>query len=181
MDGEITDLLERYLEERSPEGFMQLREAVAASPDYVPYGTSPESVLSTVEEDDYEKAKVALLGIVRGCLLNPGIHTLLAFVYHKLGDEVAANIEFELGARCLEGILSTGSGEETHPYLVLHTADEYDVLEHLGKKSLNQALVLATTPQRKAYDRHDCEDGVTLWFDVTTPYALMAASPGRKT
>ena len=179
MHGEIVDLLERYLEERSPESFMRLREAVAASPDYVPYGESPESVLSTVKEDDYEKAKTALLAIVGGGFLNPGIHNLLAFVHHKLGDEVGANYEFELGMRCLEGILSTGTGEEAHPYLVLHTADEYDVLDHLEKKSLTRQLV--RTPQRQAYDRHECEDGVVLWFDVTTPYALMAASLDRKT
>jgi hypothetical protein len=157
---------------------MRLREAIAASPDYAPYADSPENVLSTVGDCNYEEAKSALLSLMGGWLLNPGIHTTLAFAYHKLGDEVGAKLEFELGARCLEGILSTGTGEEASPYLVLHTADEYDVLEHLGKRSLNQALV--TTEQRTAYDVHQCEDGTSVWFDVTTPYAVMVATRERK-
>jgi len=179
MQNSVSNLLEKYLDERSPESFMRLREAVAASPDYAPYADSPKNILSTVQDGDHEKAKSALLSIMWGWLLNPGIHTMLAFMYHKLGDEDGANVEFELGARCLEGILSTGTGEKASPYLVLHTADEYDVLEHLGKKSLKQALI--TTEQRTAYDVHECEDGTSLWFDVTIPYALMAASLERKT
>ena len=179
MQDAITNLLERYLEEGSSESFMRLREAVAASPDYAPYGVSPENALSTIEESDYEKARTALLPLIRGWLLNPGIHTLLAFLHHKLGDEASANCEFELGARCLEGILSTGTGEEVRPYFVLHTVDEYDVLNHLGKKSREQRLV--TTKQRQAYDVHECEDGTTLWFDVTTPYGLLVASLDQKT
>lgn len=178
MENALTTLLERYLDEGSQESFMRLRAAMAASPDYVPYGKSPENVLSTVEDGNHEKAKSALLALMGGWLLNPGIHTLLAFAHHKLGDEAGANLEFELGARCLKGILSTGTGEEARPYLVLHTADEYDVLEHLDKKSLRQRLI--TTMQRKAYDLHECEDGVIVWFDVTTPYTLLVASQDRK-
>jgi Domain of unknown function (DUF4919) len=173
MQNTVTSLLERYLEEGSKESFLRLRAAVAASPDYAPYDNSPEKALSTVEPGNHENAKSALLCLMGGWLLSPGIHTLLGFMYHKLGDEHGARLEFELGLRCLQGILSTGNGQETSPYLVLHTADEYDVLEHLGKKSLKQRLV--TTSQKQAYDVHECEDGVTLWFDVTTPYGHMVA------
>jgi hypothetical protein len=179
MQASVINLLEKYLGERSPESFLRLREAVAGSPEYAPYTDSPNNVLSTVPAGDYEKARSALLPLMSGWLLNPGIHTLLSVVFYKLGDEDGARVEFELGARCLEGILSTGTGEQASPYLVLHTADEYDVLEHLGKKSVTQGLV--TTEQKTVYDVHKCEDGTSLWFDVTIPYTLMAEALERKT
>ena len=178
MQNNIHNLLENFLDEGSCESFLRLRQAVAASPAYAPYAETPESVLSTVGGADHEKAQSGLLSIVNGWLLNPGIHTMLAFTYYKLGDERSANVELILGERCLKGILSTGTGEEASPYLVLYTADEYDVLEHLGKKSLAQSLV--RTQHRTAYDVHKCDDGTTLWFDVTTPYESLCASQERK-
>jgi Domain of unknown function (DUF4919) len=179
MEHTVTSQLESYLEEGSLESFMRLREAVATSHDYAPYTDSPDQALATVEDGSYEAAKSVLLSLMGGWLLNPRIHNMLAFAYHKSGDEVRANFELELGARCLRGILLTGTGEEARPYKVLHTADEYDVLEHLGKKSRARSLV--RTPQRQAYDVHECEDGVTLWFDVTTPYGHMVGSQDRNT
>lgn len=75
----VHGLLERFLKERSRESFLRLREAVAASPDYAPYGDSPKRILSIVGDGSYEKARSALLSLMGGWLLNPGIHTMLAF------------------------------------------------------------------------------------------------------
>jgi hypothetical protein len=56
------------------------------------------------------------------------VHKFLAFAYGKQGGKDAARIEYQLANLCLEGILSTGTGTEDKPYLVLHVEDEYDVL-----------------------------------------------------
>src|SRR5215472_12780995 len=93
----VLNLLEKYLEGRSQESFLRLREAVAASPDYKPYDNSPEIVLSTIEKGNYEQARTALLALMGAWFLNPGIHIMLAFMHHKLGDERGANMESTLG------------------------------------------------------------------------------------
>jgi hypothetical protein len=106
--------------------------------------------------------------LMPGYLLNSGIHTMMAVVRDGLGDKAGAGVESDLAKRCLAGIRSTGSGSRAHPYLVLQTDDEYDVLESYSKKSIGQARFW---DWGRPYHRHDCEDGDPVWFDITIPYA----------
>lgn len=147
-----------------------MRAAIVATKDYPPCGRKPEDVSEFLACGDFSRAKATLVVLMPGYFLNPGIHTLLSFILHKLGDAAGAGGEFDLGVRCLSGILSTGPGDEIHPYLVLYVNDEYDVLEHLSKKSDTQSLV---SEGNRMLDRHDCEDGTKVWFDVTTPCSAL--------
>lgn len=84
------------------------------------------------EEGRVEEAKGLLESVLPGWILNPRIHQLISFAWHKLGQEEAAQYELAVAVALLNGILSTGDGSKAQPYLVLYPADEYDLLAYLG-------------------------------------------------
>lgn len=171
MQESIQAHLERYLQEQSPESFLQLRDAVAASSSYAPYSDSyVETAHSLLKQEKFEEAIDYLMSMMLNWFLNPGIHKLVSFASHKLSKSDDAQFEYTLAMLFLKGILSTGDGSETRPYLVLHIRDEYDVLEHLGKEPVRQSLV---NKGNRHYDRQDCKDGSQIWFDVTTPHGYL--------
>lgn len=160
--------LQRFLEKPSAGRFRNLRNAVSESPDYVPYSGDLAKGDELLAEGHFEAAKSYLLSLMPNWILNPGIHRLLSFACYQLGQEQVAWFEYEMAMAMLDGILSTGDGSEARPYLVLHTDDEYDVLEHLETRSQGQALV---QKGERYCDRHMCDDGSEIWFDVTVPFA----------
>jgi hypothetical protein len=160
--------LERFLREQTLETFMSLRDAMIQSPDYDPYDHYQSEAHALLGEGEFEKVTEYLTSKMPGWILNPGIHKLLSFALHKLGDEERARMEFLLARAFLNGILSTGDGSEARPYLVSSVTDEYDVLEHLGKSLRQQSLV---ENEGRRCDRFDCEDGSQIWFDVSAPLA----------
>jgi hypothetical protein len=66
------------------------------------------------------------------------------------------------------GFCPPWDGNRERTFLVLHTDDECDVLVNLGKKSRSQTLA---TDGGRAVDRHDCDGGDTVRFDMTIPHA----------
>jgi hypothetical protein len=138
------------------------------SRDYAPYARALHQANELVKEGKWAEARDLLLSVMANYLLSPGAHQLLAYAHHELGDEQAARFEQALAGTMMKGILSNGDGSAAQPYLVLHTADEYDVLRHLGKRPQEQGLVEAGT---KRLDRQWCEDGSEIWFDVTVQLA----------
>ena len=167
MQQNVTTALQKYLQQPSVENFVSLREAVAASPDYAPYGVSPDNAGALFDQDKFAEAEALLLDMMGNFLLNPRVHKFLAFAFGQQGDKEKAQIEYQIANVCLEGILSTGTGAEDKPYLVLHVEDEYDVLRHLEKKPVRQAL---TGSNERKCDVFECEDGSAVWFDVTVPH-----------
>jgi hypothetical protein len=171
MHQNVTAFLQKYLEEPSTENFLRLREAVAASPDYAPYGVSPDNAGPLFDQNKFAEAEALLRDMMRNFLLNPRVHKFLSFAYDQQGDKEKARIEYQLANLCLEGILSTGTGEEVKPYLVLHIEDEYDLLRHLGKKSRKQSL---TKSNNREFDVFECDDGSLVWFDISVPREYLA-------
>jgi hypothetical protein len=168
----IETRLKTYLEEPSAATFLQLREAVAGSPGYAPYADRLDPAYPLLDQGKYDEARDYLFSLLPNWLLNPGFHHLLSTVHHRLGNDRAARFEHAMAQAVLQGILSTGDGSAARPYLVLRTADEYDVLHHLGKRRRQQALVVEG---ERRYDRQDCEDGSEIWFDVTVQLAHLAS------
>jgi hypothetical protein len=156
--------LQRFLRAPSTEGFLRLRDAVMASPDYAPYSNALHQANELLKQDEFAEARDHLVSVMGNYLLNPGAHRLLAYAHHKLGDEQVARFEHAVAAAMMKGILSTGDGTAAQPYLVLHTADEYDVLRHMGKQPQEQRLI---EKGEKRLDQQRCEDGSEIWFDVT--------------
>jgi hypothetical protein len=168
MSERVSEYLESFLQDPTFETFMPLRDAVIGSPEYDPYDHYQSEAHELLGKGEFEKVAEYLLSKMPGWVLNPGIHKLLSFALHKLGDAERARLEFLLAKAFLNGILLTGDGSEEYPYLVTCVTDEYDVLEHLGKSLKQQSLV---EKEDGRYDCLDCEDGSQIWFDVSVPLA----------
>jgi hypothetical protein len=168
MEEAIVADLQQYLAEPTAERFLDLRAAVSESPEYAPYAVSLDRGWELFDEGRFEEAKNFLLSMMPNWILNPGIHQMLSFAWHKVGQEEAAQYELAVAMALLNGILSTGDGTMARPYRAMHTRDEYDVLAYLGKRSVGQALV---EHGEEHCDRQTCDDGTEIWFDVTVPYA----------
>ena len=164
--------LRKFMLEPSPERFLRLRELVAQSPEYAPYSGGLKEGRELLAQGEFEEAADFFLSVMPNWILNPGIHVMLGFAFRQLGQEQHAQLEYALATGLVGGILSTGDGSEAQPYLILHTNDEYDLLQHLEKRSQGQAL-----RQKGAnfFDVLTCEDGSELWFDVTVPLTHMQA------
>lgn len=169
----MRELLVRYLEEQTPESFLALRQSVLASPDYNPYSDELLEASELLDQGKFEGARERLHSMLGTWVLTPRVHFMLAFAHQKVGDRESAEMEEAIGALLLQGILSTGDGSEGAPYLVSRVADEYDALEYLDRPSRGQSLV---GKEERRLDRHQCEDGSCVWFDVTDQMAVLDRS-----
>jgi hypothetical protein len=170
MQESIVTHLDRFIIEQSSENFSQLRDVVVSSPNYNPYSKEKNKVLSLMEHGKFEESEKLLQLIMPNWILNPGIHKLLSFVLIRTGKERESLFENELSKVILNGILSTGDGNEKHPYCVVRLDDEYDVLQYFGKELHKQRLI---NKKGKHYDLLECEDRSNIWFDITIPYSYL--------
>ena len=85
-------------------------------------------------------------------------------------------MEAFVAATCCEGILTTGEGSKSQPYLVLRTSDEHDIVRYLDKKFAGQALV---HDGDRHLDHVRCDDDFEIWFDITDAYNKLGESFGN--
>jgi hypothetical protein len=165
----------RFIETPDRETFLAFRAKIIASAAYQPYSDEFDTVGELLEKQKFQEAQEILRQAMGNLMLSPRAHQLLGFLHHKLGDEQRANMEMMIGIVCVEGILTTGDGSQESPYLVLRTSDEYDVLEHFEKQLQQQSLLHRDD---RHFDRIECTDGTTYWFDITDAYNQLGKSIG---
>jgi len=168
MEDRLRAHLLRFIEQNTPESYRELLEVVRASRHYNPYSDVVSEASDLLENGEFQKAVDYLHDRMDNCILSPRCHQLMCIAYDKLGDADGAAVEAQLAYFMLEGILGTGDGSETRPYLVSRTEDEYDVLSYLEKTPQMQSLVERSG---RKLDRQQCKDGSTIWFDVTEQLA----------
>lgn len=152
------------LEDPSRENYLRLWEAVTTAPDYAPYDDPYSPIETALEAGDNDAAKAAVIDVISRWALSPRIHMLASITAQRLGDEEQAKFEAMFCARCIHAMLATGDGSTESPYLVTCTADEYDLLSHLGKELETQSLA---QEGETTFDVMKCKDGSEIHFDVT--------------
>ncbi len=167
----ILQPLNRYLKEPEPRQFLELRNIYLNSSIYSPYGNYKDAAYPLLDNEQYPEALEYLRSVLPGWILNPGVHRVLAYAYHKLSRLNEEALESDLAKLLLHGLLSTGDGTEQRPYLVLYVEDEYEILETLGSRSRLQQLIVR---EACSFDLQTCEDGKAVWFDVTDMRARLA-------
>jgi hypothetical protein len=60
MQQNVIDLLQKYLQQPSRECFRSLQDAVVASPDYAPYGVSPDKAGPLFDQGKFAEAEALL-------------------------------------------------------------------------------------------------------------------------
>ena len=173
----LNDRFEEFLAEPDPQRYRKLRALVMADKAYNAGSTALEGVEVLLDHGRAAEARRRVRQLLPDWLLSPRAHRLAAEAARRLGDELGEQREWLVHRRCVEGLLTTGDGTRARPFLVTHVDDEYDLVEHLGKKLAHQDLVL---DDGRSLDRITCQDGSEYWFDLTDVHARMDEPPRRR-
>jgi hypothetical protein len=119
----------------------------------------------------YEQARLLIDQLPPLAALSPRVHAIAAETARQLGDEEDAALEHFLEAACLEGLLASGNGTKSQPYVVCCRMDEFDVLSALGESPQAQRVVRAGD---RICDVILCENGRKVWFDASLLVPLSA-------
>lgn len=163
-DPAIADLARVYAGTRSVADLMRLRDAVRSSPGFDAGLDVVGAVAPALARGAHEEAVAIVEGLMPGAFFSPSAHAALGAARAALGDHARARAERRTQVLALESIRSTGDGTREHPWSVLRVSDQYDVLRADRRTSREQTL---TTSGGRSLDRHVCDDGSDVWFEVS--------------
>jgi hypothetical protein len=158
----MADAFADFLDQPNEQNFLRLRDIVIASPEYDFYAEDVEDLTALIAHGEYDEARARLPELMPNWLLSPRTHQLLALAAEQAGDKDTAQSENLMARACYVGLTQSGNGSQLRPFRVSHIADEYDLLEALGKDPRSQRLVSSGS-----FDVFSCADGSELWFDIS--------------
>lgn len=160
---QLGDAAAAYITAPGSAALHSLRTAVQADPTYSASGNHVAEATALLEAGDLDEAEACLSFFRKGGFFNPSTHRLLARVMRAKGREDIAQLEEQLEFFAIKSLLDSGDGTRTRPYVVLRVADEYDVLDLLGRSLERQAVV---TEGGRLFDLIECTDGSEVWFEL---------------
>jgi hypothetical protein len=172
VDPRVRVQLRSFLRRRSLSRYLDARAAMMESREFDPRSTVLPDVLQLLGRGRHDEVVAVTRAAMGNWILNAGIHVTMSRALAALGDSLGAKRELEIGGALLGGLLQTGDGSVERPYLVLRTADQYDVLARCGLRGLAHQVACR---EGRAYDAVACGGGRDVWFDVTD--AALPRSP----
>ena len=157
----ISDLLEAYALDPTPEGLHALHGAIMQDPSYDPMVLVSGTVIPLRREGRHQDVVDTIRSWMPGALLSPSAHGHLARAFTELGDTERSRTESKFSRLAFESIAATGSGSRENPCSVLRIEDEYDILRASSQRSVAQKQV---TDERGQFDVHTLEDDDEIWF-----------------
>jgi hypothetical protein len=155
--------------------FQKLRFSYMESPEYKKAkDTSGEDRLmwKAFNADDYKEAIKNADAVLASEFVNLDAHFVASASYDKLGDAKQSDFHRAVFVGLIKSITDLGDGKSTKTaYVVINVHEEYVVLNVLGLRRGNQALV---AEDGHSYDRLTTTDPktnqtVTLFFNVDIP------------
>jgi hypothetical protein len=143
---------------------VRLRDAVRSSPGFDVGLDVVGAVSPALARGAHEEAVAIVEGLMPGAFFSPSAHAALGAARAALGDHARARAERRTHVLALESIRSTGDGTREHPWSVLRISDQSDVLRADRRTSREQTLI---TSDGRSLDRHVCDDGRDVWFEVS--------------
>ena len=126
-----------------------------------------------LDDESYQEVLDRIDALPASKALSPRVHFLAAEAAEALGDLETGEVERFLFVLCLRGLLATGDGSQTAPYVVCHATDEHDILEALAHEPAGQSLIADSS---RMLDVVTCTDGRQFCFDVS---AIFPRPPRR--
>ncbi|MDO5094093.1 MAG: DUF4919 domain-containing protein [Propionibacteriaceae bacterium] len=160
---DFVEVMERFVLSPSEETLTPLRAEIMAAANFDPLVHIESEVSPLIASGNYQAAVDAVWRMMPGVFLSPTAHGMLAYSYHQMGDEKAAQRERNLARLALETLTSSGAGTEEDPYRVLRVGDEYDVLRGAQRTSVAQRAMIH---DGQGFDVHECADGSEVWFQL---------------
>jgi hypothetical protein len=166
-----------YLQNPSLANFLALRAAHLAQESLNPCSGNLIPVSKHLAAGEYRQAADLISkNLIPDYLMSAGAHLELAVAQKGLGFLDKATFEQFVAQQLVLGIEMTGHGDETRPFLVTRTSDEYDLLIYRKQTPSVQSLVESGG---RRLDRIETQSGEVLWFDITEIHALMPRSSQR--
>lgn len=158
---DFAEVMERFVLNPSEETLAPLQAEIMGAENFNPLVLLEPQVSPLIASGNYQAAVDAVWRMMPGVFLSPTAHGMLAYSYHQMGDEKAAQRERSLARLALDTVTGSGAGTQEAPYRVLRVGDEYDVLRAAQRTSVAQR---ALNHDGQGYDVHECADGGEVWF-----------------
>ncbi len=153
-----------FIEKPTAANLQKVRALLVADHDYDPYSDDLTQLKNLLHVGKTPEVLALLAKSLPNLLLSPQAHGLAAEAARRSGDESRATQEMAFASRCIEGILATGDGSESRPFLAARLSDEADLLgAKFGTEIATRGLVFHDDQR---YDRVATKDGNVCWFDV---------------
>ena len=156
--------LSAFVDRPSRKTYLAVRDAVLRADPLPLEATDLADLERLLESGKAQRVLERLDALPPSKVLSPRVHLLAAEAAEAVGDVAGGEVERFLFVLCLQGLLATGKGTRTDPYLVCHATDEYDVLEALDLQPAGQSLV---EDRGRLCDVLTCTNGREVWFDLT--------------
>lgn len=167
--------LAAFVEEPGKETFLAARDAVLCKSPLPLIAADLGELDQMLEREEHQALLDRIDALPPAKILSPRIHYLAAEAALALGYADDVELERSLFVLTLQGLLATGDGTPSNPYIVCHPSDEYDILAALGYEAAGQSL---TERQGRLCDVLLCSNGREIWCDVTD--LLRPAAARRK-
>ena len=156
--------LSAFVDQPSRKTYLAVRDAVLRAAPLPLQSTDLADLERLLESGQARQVLDRLDALPPSKVLSPRVHLLAAEAAEATGDVAGGEVERFLFVICLQGLLATGKGTRTDPYLVCHATDEYDVLEALELEPASQSLL---EDRGRLCDVLTCANGREVWFDLT--------------
>jgi tetratricopeptide (TPR) repeat protein len=153
------------LEKPTSANLQAVRAILVADRAYNPYSDDLTRLNKLFQAGKNQEVIELLVKSQPNLLLSPRAHRLAAEAAQRIGDKNVAATESVFATRCLDGILATGDGSESRPFLIARPSDEADLLDARFKTRIaSQGLIFRDDMK---HDKIIGKDGQTYWFDVS--------------
>ena len=159
-------LFENFLKDPSGENFKATRAELMKTPGYDFFSNEIAALDELAVDEDFHGILKRAAAMIPAWLLSPSLHLYLSEAFHEAGDRKHAEKEEQAAKACLRGMSKSGDGSKERPYLVMHEADEYDLIEAMGKEDEEHTRLSSHVPP---LDKIRCEDGSEYYFEIGTP------------
>ena len=164
-----------FVEKPTAANLQAVRGLLVADRTYDPYSDDLVQLKKLLHEGKNREVVALVAKSQPNLLLSPQAHRLASEAAEKIGDKTLAARETVFATRCAEGIVATGDGSESRPFLVARLSDEADLLDANFKTRIDgQGLIFR---DGRKYDKILGKDGNTYWFDVGLFFERESALP----
>ena len=168
---------EAFANSPTPANFLSARAALLSQSQRPLTADDLSYLMELLDAGNPAAVSEAIIGLPAIAALSPAVHVVAARAAEAAGDQEDCELERFLLVTCLEAILQTGDGTEEAPFVVTCTMDERHVCGMLGLVPRSQALA---SRRGNALDVIECENGASVWFDVSGLVSLPVLGPRRK-
>jgi len=148
--------------------FSTIQNSIISDDNYSPYSDDIYIIMDLYEDEKLEEL-INYEGV--NIKLSSKVHYYKHLALLELGRIKEAINEKEIAIAIVKGILSTGNGSISSPYIITRVSDERDVLDYLDENLDSQSLIFEKSNH---LDLIGCQSGKEIYFNINYPFLKMS-------